>query len=312
MFSGVTKLVKPVYADRPLDSGTNVKQTENYDPKTGTWTANPASANKSLPLYPRLHLLPDGKTYYDAGGQTFNPFGQSYDEALWSFASVYDPKTQRWTDKGLPSVAGLPQGFRGSGFSAMLPLEPGPDGKYAQAQFLSAGGVLGVSPGTYLATNSTTLNSIDTAHNDKLDSKTIGNLNEPRWYGTGTVLPTGQVFLSGGANRDEVVLPGTGNPVLQNEMWDPKTQHWTQLVPADRRPDLPQHGDAAAQRRGAHRWARPDRDRVLLPDRRSAPSCSGSRGPRPTRPSRSTSRPICSGGSARRSPASTRSRRRTR
>lgn len=231
VFSGVTKLIKPVYADRPLDSGTNVKQTENYDPKTGAWTANPATANKSLPLYPRLHLLPDGKTYYDAGGQTFNPFGQSYDEALWSFASVYDPKTQKWTDKGLPSVAGLPQGFRGSGFSAMLPLRPGPDGTYPKAQFLSAGGVLGVSPGTYLATNSTTLNTIDTAHGDALDSKTIGNLNEPRWYGTGTVLPTGQVFLSGGANRDEVVLPGTGNPVRQTEMWDPKTQTWTPLVP---------------------------------------------------------------------------------
>ena len=81
--SGVTKLVKPVYPERPLDSGTNVRETETYDVATGKWTANGESASRSLPLYPRLHLLPDGKVYYDAAGQVFNPFGEAYDEATW-------------------------------------------------------------------------------------------------------------------------------------------------------------------------------------------------------------------------------------
>src|SRR5207244_1382248 len=72
--SGVQKLVKPVYLDRPEGSGTNVKQTEIYDPVTGKWTDNGTSAQRSLPLFPRLHLLPDGKVFYNAAGQAFNPF----------------------------------------------------------------------------------------------------------------------------------------------------------------------------------------------------------------------------------------------
>ncbi|MDX1633273.1 MAG: galactose oxidase-like domain-containing protein [Marinobacter sp.] len=103
--SGVTKLVKPVYPEDPLNSGRNVVQTETYDPCAGTWSQNPASADRSLPLYPRLHLLPNGHVLYNAGGQAFNPFGQGYDQALWNIAASYDPDTQRWTDLG---YAGLP------------------------------------------------------------------------------------------------------------------------------------------------------------------------------------------------------------
>ena len=79
--------------ERP-DRGTNVEQTETFNVRTGKWRQNSASANHSLPLFPRMHLLPDGHVYYDAGGQTFNPFGQSADEALWNFTASYDPTTQ--------------------------------------------------------------------------------------------------------------------------------------------------------------------------------------------------------------------------
>ena len=95
--SGVTKLLKPVY-DQPetaLLSGTNVEQTETFTPATGAWSTNPPSADHSLPLFPRLHLLPDGNVYYDAGGQTFNPFGQSYDEALWNTTPPTTPPRRR-------------------------------------------------------------------------------------------------------------------------------------------------------------------------------------------------------------------------
>jgi Domain of unknown function (DUF1929) len=103
--SGVTKLVKPVYPQAPLQSGRNVVQTETFDWQTGVWTDNGPNAQQSLPLFPRMHLLPNGDVLYDAGGQTFNPFGQSYDEALWNIVSAYDPATGTWTDLG---YAGLP------------------------------------------------------------------------------------------------------------------------------------------------------------------------------------------------------------
>ncbi|MEQ5816814.1 DUF1929 domain-containing protein [Marinobacter sp. NFXS11] len=103
--SGVTKLLKPVYPDEPLNSGRNVVQTETYNPCAGSWTENPSTADRSLPLYPRMHLLPNGHVFYNAGGQAFNPFGQGYDQALWNIVASYNPATQRWNDIG---YAGLP------------------------------------------------------------------------------------------------------------------------------------------------------------------------------------------------------------
>ncbi|EDM47883.1 galactose oxidase-like domain-containing protein [Marinobacter algicola] len=103
--SGVTKLLKPVYPEDPLNSGRNVVQTETYNPCAGTWTQNPSTADRSLPLYPRMHLLPNGHVFYNAGGQAFNPFGQGYDQALWNIVASFNPDTQRWNDIG---YAGLP------------------------------------------------------------------------------------------------------------------------------------------------------------------------------------------------------------
>ncbi|MGI8662436.1 MAG: galactose oxidase-like domain-containing protein [Acidimicrobiales bacterium] len=269
--SGVTKLLKPVYPDHPVDSGSNVKQLEVFDPATGQFSEPNPTANRSLPLYPRVHLLPDGHVYYDAAGQVFNPFGQSYDEAFWNIAASYDPAAERWTDLGVPGLglgalpglpdipftrngdlAGLPlldglpldglpnaggdlstvPGFRGSAFSIGLPLVPDASGRYSSASYLSAGGVLGVSPGTYLGSASSQINTvtIDDGGNEALSTTRTGDLNQPRWYGTGVALPTGEVLAFSGANRDEVVLPGTGAPVTTPELFDPKTRTWRPLA----------------------------------------------------------------------------------
>lgn len=231
-FSGVTKLIKPVYPDRPADSGTNVKQSERYDPTTQKWTVDGGS--KSLPLYPRLHLLPNGNVYYDAGGQTFNPSGQSYDEALWNTTSSYNPKTKAWTELGLPKFGPALVGFRGSAFSAMLPLRPNAQGDYDTVETLSAGGVYGVSPGTYAATDTSTKNTITIGADGKesFRSEATAPLNNPRWYSTGVSLPTGEVIAFSGADRDEVVNPGSGTPETTPEMYNPKTGTWTELADA--------------------------------------------------------------------------------
>ncbi|HJR25740.1 MAG TPA: galactose oxidase early set domain-containing protein [Acidimicrobiales bacterium] len=298
--SGVSKLIKPLYPERPFDSGTNVRQLETYDPAAGTWTTQPTSANRSLPLYPRLHLLPNGHVYYDAGGQVFNPMGQSYDEALWNVAATYDPVTARWTDLGVPGLGfgalpglpdlpgrngmlgglpvlpnlpldGLPNaggertgvpGFRGSAFSIMLPLEPEDDGSYRRSEFLSAGGVLGVTPGTYLGTTSSQVNTvtIDEAGVETLSSRPTGDLGAARWYGTGVLLPTGEVMVLNGSSRDEVVLPGLGVPVTTPELFDPTTETWRPMA-------------QQARSRTYHNTA------VLLPDGRVL---SGGHAPVPT------------------------------
>jgi Domain of unknown function (DUF1929) len=235
--SGVTKLVKPVYPNRLLDSGTNVRETETYDVASGKWTANGESASRSLPLYPRLHLLPDGKVYYDAAGQDFNPFGEAYDEATWILAAVYDPTAKSWKSLGVPlgisaDLSNLnvspTLGFRGSSFSIMLPLKP----PYTKAQFLSAGGVLGTTPGSYVPTSASEINTVDTAHGDSFSSTATGPLTQPRWFTTGVLLPTGKVMTFSGATADEVVAPGTGFPVKQAEQFDPESGKWTPMATA--------------------------------------------------------------------------------
>lgn len=238
--SGVTKLIKPLYTDgrSPFDSGRNVVQTETYDPRAQKWTLNSSAlpgtdptlvdaSQQSLPLFARLHLLPDGNVYYDAAGQTFNPAGEAYDEAGWVNAKVYDPTTRAWrnltadTPTGLPLVDNVPVGFRGSGFDVVLPLRPAADGSYPTMQVFNGGGVVGPTPGNYLGDTSTTINTIDAAHGDALTSTNGPTLLNRRWYGSAVVLPDGEVFVTNGADRDEVDVPGSGTPVLQTELIDP-------------------------------------------------------------------------------------------
>jgi Domain of unknown function (DUF1929) len=275
--SGVTKLLKPVYPDRPLDSGRNVVQTETFDPDTGRWRENGASANRSLPLYPRLHLLPNGHIFYNAAGQSFNPFGQAYDEALWNYQASYDPASRSWKSLGIPGLPsgsgagdlaafdfgdpvrdlagfGIPgggrsttlPGFRGSTFSIMLPLKPG----YTKASFLTAGGVLNPpSPGSYLSTSDSRITTVDTAAGNATSNRPTGDMSRPRWYSTGVLLPTGEVMAFSGSNRDVVDAPGVEFPIKQAELFDPRTETWTPVA-------------TAKQPRTYHNTA------VLLPDAR--------------------------------------------
>ncbi len=114
--SGVTKLVKPVYPDNPFTSGRNVVQTETYDVGCGTWSDNGGLAQRSLPTFPRMHLLPNGRVYYNAGGQAFDPFGQAYDQALWNVVGAYDPTAKQWTDL---AIAGYPVQLNQAGLSQL-------------------------------------------------------------------------------------------------------------------------------------------------------------------------------------------------
>lgn len=300
--SGVTKLLKPVYPDNLAQSGRNVARTETYDLSCGVWRDNGATAERSLPLYPRQHLLPNGQVYYNAVGQAFNPFGQAYDQALWNIVGTYDPGTKQWTDLGYaglplrfndyaldevtsalnvsnPFLAGtvkrtlrgalgevvedplgllgpvlgllgdpsdlrgtvetaLGAGFRGSTHSIMLPLEPDPEtGEYDKAEFLTAGGVLGAvtatSPGSYLPTALSRIDTIDLENGGMAyESRLTGKLNQPRWYGTAALLPNGEVIVFSGANRDEVVAPGSGQAIRRAELFNPETETWRPVASA--------------------------------------------------------------------------------
>jgi hypothetical protein len=243
-FSGVTKMIKPYYPDRPGDSMANERHIERFNPATGQWTTLPDSAKKSLPLFPRMHLLPDGRTLFNAGGQVANPMGYSWDEATWGFDSVFDPKTNGWTDLGMNDFGGLPLGFRGSGVSVMLTIKPGD----TATKFLSVGGVPFEWPGGYFGQLATTLTSVGYG-TDAFSSVSAGNLHTPRWLSDGVLLSTGQVYVVNGGDRDHLETPGIDYANKSTEMWDPATSKWSVLEPQ-------------AHRRSYHTTA------VLLPDGR--------------------------------------------
>ena len=252
--SGLRRLVKPANTQDPIDptatapglgvqEGQNERETETFDPKTGKWTLNGDKARRSLPLFPRMHLLPNGHVLFNAAGQAFNPLGQAYDEALWNIAASYDPRAKKWKDLGIPGVGTTPvPGFRGSTFSVMMPLTPDAKGDYSKASFLTAGGVTNPgSPGGYVAIRDSFLTKIDTAGDkEKMTNEDAGDMNPSstpaigRWYGTGTLLPTGDVLATSGADRDEVAVPGTEIPQQTAEIYDHKTKKWNPVAKQNR------------------------------------------------------------------------------
>lgn len=186
----------------------NVSETETYDPSTGAWTVNGATAKQDLPLFARLHLLPNGKIFYTGTGQMWGPAGESVNQLGWNNQKVYDPTAKTWSDVGT-----LTLGARSGAFSAALPLKA----PYDTAEYLIGGGVLGTSPGSYLATN---LSEKVTVGPAGVSSTLTEGMANRRWYSSAVVLPNGNVVAVNGADADEVVMPGLEGAVREAELWD--------------------------------------------------------------------------------------------
>ena len=205
---GVRKLIKT--------DGINVRQTEVFDPTAtsngsfGRWTDNGPSGETGLPLYPRMHLLPDGTVYYAGVGQMWSPFGQSIDEASYAEHELWNPKTDAWSTVGLGLV-----GARSGAFSAMLTLRP----PYTHADMLVGGGTIGPPPGSYFADN---LSEIDSYDATRGWSFSMGpTMRHDRWFSTSVILPNDAVAVFNGGDRDEVISPGSEHAVRTTEWYTP-------------------------------------------------------------------------------------------
>lgn len=216
-----------------LSSG-QVTLTEIYDPATEEW-ADGGEGEWSFPLYPRLHLLPDGKVFYGGAGQAWNPMGQTTDQAMWGARRLYDPEAGEWTTLGRSRYD-----MRSAAASVLLRLEP----PYNSADILTAGGTSGSSPSSFVAS---TLSEV-VRWTAPGGIEEVGGLKSPfagltgdesqlrnrRWNGVPIMLPTGEVFLASGGDTDDVVDPGSAAPVRTPELYDPETGTWRELAPAQR------------------------------------------------------------------------------
>ncbi|GAA3690766.1 hypothetical protein GCM10022267_91400 [Lentzea roselyniae] len=235
VLTGTTQMFTPdaeQHVHGSYTSYNNVREQEVYDLTTRRWEQK-KTPMLSLPLYARVHLMPNGKVFYPAAGNGWGGAGQTPDEALWTEQRLYDPQTDSW------QVAGTGQyGFR-EPTSALLRLEP----PYQQAKVLLAGGTVMPMPTPPTANTLSEVVTVtgDTVSNDgqrkgPLDGK-LGDqsqLRNPRWASSPTVLPTGEVILFSGADTEESLLPGTEKAVRTAELYDPATNTWRNLAAGSR------------------------------------------------------------------------------
>ncbi|HEX3605389.1 MAG TPA: galactose oxidase-like domain-containing protein, partial [Candidatus Dormibacteraeota bacterium] len=196
-----------------------------YDPAANTWTENytgPLSEN-SLPLNARLFLTPNNKIFYSGSGQSWGPFGQAIDEATFALQQFFDLKTKQWEIVG-PN----PLGVRSSPFSVALPMAP----PYDRMTIMTYGGVLGPPPGGELAVPFTQLTTVGA--DGRVINRMGPNLHHPRWFVSGVSLPDGEVLALNGADKDEVIDPGSERAVRTPELYNPTTNSWTDVAAESR------------------------------------------------------------------------------
>lgn len=172
------------------DLTTHAPTVDEYDPVANTITPLPASATMYLGLYPRLHVMPDGKILWD---NTAHPM-------------VFNPSTNTWS-----SFAASNFGSRGiSGDSVLLP-------------GLNKVLVFGGSPkDNGLATN--TAEIVDYSQPNP-QWRFTAPLNFARQWSNAVLLPDGTVLAVGGGTKS--LYKGS---ITTPELFDPVAETWTPLA----------------------------------------------------------------------------------
>lgn len=198
-----------------------LSEIEVYSPSTG-WQKL-SGANRWLPLYPRLHLLPSGEIFYSGSYNTHYTFPFT----IKGFpTSKLDVTNRKWNDIGHTN-----QSEREEGASLLLPLIP-PD---YHAKVLLIGG--GTAQGEK-ATNEVEM--IDLSDNKPLWKK-VKPMKHARYYTYTVMLPDQKILVLGGRkgkdghhmeiNHDmhcgNGEIPHDPDSIMECEIYDYKTDKWT-------------------------------------------------------------------------------------
>jgi hypothetical protein len=168
------------------ESGSTNTSIEVYSVSTG-WSAEIGSPF-TPPLYPRMHLLPDGKVFYS--GSTAQ-------------SRLFDPVAKTWS--GVIATTNY-LGTRTYGSSVLLPLTPA--NNYKPVVMIMGGG----SP----STATTELIDLSAATPNWTNGPPM---SQPRIEMNATILPNGKILALGGSLNDE----DTGTASLNADLYDPAT-----------------------------------------------------------------------------------------
>lgn len=184
------------------ENRTKSRLAETFDGTSWSPTQPPPASVTSMPTYPALHLLEDGRLFYSGA----NVLGtESMVPGIWNL-----------TTNAYQKVPGLAKrALRDEAMSVLLP--PAQD-----QRVLIIGG--GKSNGTALATDTTGLVDLKQAN----PTYTAGPpLDTPKLYVSAVILPDSTVLETGGA-LNSVQL--SNNPVQSAQIFDPKTNAWTKVA----------------------------------------------------------------------------------
>jgi hypothetical protein len=177
------------------ESGGTNTQVEIY--KVGAGWAAPSTANWTPPLYPRMHLLPNGKVFYS--GSTTQ-------------SQIFDPSTNSWSLSANTNYGGA----RTYGSSVLFPLTPA--NGYKPKVMIFGGGNPSVA----------TTEIIDLSAS-KPAWVWGPPMSQSRIEMNATMLPNGQILTVGGSLNDE----DTSTASLQADLYDPSTNS---MAPAQMTP----------------------------------------------------------------------------
>jgi len=161
--------------------------------KIGTGWSVPYMAPWTPPLYPKMHLLPNGKVFCSGDQTTSN---------------MFTPSTQTWALNYARTV--YPRNRKG-GSSVLLPLSP--DTGYLPKIMILGGD----SP------NATATAEIIDLSVPNAAWRSVAPMSLPRTRMNAVILPTGKILALGGSAVDED--PTTAS--LAADLFDPATETWT-------------------------------------------------------------------------------------
>jgi hypothetical protein len=178
------------------------RQSEIFDGTQWSTPKDPPGNVASVPTYPALHLMADGRLFYSGA----NVLGTAAMEAgLWNV-----------TTNQYEIVPGLPKkGSRDEGMSVLLP--PAQD-----QRVLIIGG--GRSNGKVLPTETTAIIDLK----DQQPGYVPGpSLDVAKLYVSAVILPNSTVLETGGA---ATAVKDGNNPVYSAQIFDPKTDTWSRAA----------------------------------------------------------------------------------
>src|SRR5882672_3010459 len=167
---------------------------EVYNPQTNVWTELTA-ANLPLPYYPHMFVLPDGRVL--ASSTTEHPI----------VSQVLDVAARTWAVVDPVAVDG--------GSAAM----------YLPGKVLKTG--MAYHPDDPIVPSSATSYVIDMTQPSPAWRQTPSMAN-PRTYHTLTILPDGNVLVTGGGRTTDAI--GLNNAIKAAELWSPTTETWTTMA----------------------------------------------------------------------------------